>query len=141
MLDKIQSIYQGRPARLRNRDNSVPILFLDEYEELEAFDTTGYSASPGGVGQPTYSISTFEHLCKLSAIADSILNNLYAEQSTERDPQELLKAAQSLQNDLERWRGSLPVQLLVNPSISDVNDGLGVDVTLPHILCLTYVSQ
>ncbi|RSL47386.1 hypothetical protein CEP54_013431 [Fusarium duplospermum] len=38
-LDKVQSIYQGRPARLREADNRVPIQFLDEYEELEEFNT------------------------------------------------------------------------------------------------------
>jgi hypothetical protein len=68
-------------------DNSIPMVFLDEYEELEPFDTLGYSATPGGLGLPTHSVSTFEYLCKLSTIANRILCSLYAEKSLQMDPE------------------------------------------------------
>ncbi|RSL75134.1 hypothetical protein CEP51_011160 [Fusarium floridanum] len=129
-LDKVQSIYQGRPARLRESDNRVPIQFLDEYEELEEFNTNTYSELPTQLGCPTYSVSTFEQLCKLSIIMDRILCNLYSEKSCSRDPQELLDASNSLHTKLRRWRREIPAHLMVhlnNPSNSTI---------LPHTLSL-----
>ena len=35
VVDKIQSLYQGRPASLQEFDNRVPLTFNDNYEELE----------------------------------------------------------------------------------------------------------
>ncbi|KAL2683302.1 hypothetical protein Neosp_007772 [[Neocosmospora] mangrovei] len=106
-LDKVQSIYQGRPARLREADNRVPIQFLDEYEELEEFNTNTYSERPTQLGCPTYSVSTFEQLCKLSIIMDRILCKLYSEKSCSRNPQELLDASNALHAELKRWRNQL----------------------------------
>ncbi|KAJ4221451.1 hypothetical protein NW759_006697 [Fusarium solani] len=129
-LDKVQSIYQGRPARLREADNRVPIRFLDEYEELEEFDTNTYAERPTQLGCPTYSVSTFEQLCKLSIIMDRILCNLYSEKSCSRDCQELFHASNALYSELKRWRSEMPAHLVVhlnNPSNSTI---------LPHTLSL-----
>ncbi|KAH7235063.1 fungal-specific transcription factor domain-containing protein [Fusarium solani] len=129
-LDKVQSIYQGRPARLREADNRVPIQFLDEYEELEEFNTNTYSEHPTQMGCPTYSVSTFKQLCKLSIIMDRILCNLYSEKSCYRDPQELFDASNALHAELKRWRSEMPAHLLVhlnNPGNSTI---------LPHTLSL-----
>ncbi|RMJ01473.1 hypothetical protein CDV36_015782 [Fusarium kuroshium] len=129
-LDKVQSIYQGRPARLREADNRVPIQFLDEYEELEEFNTNTYSERPTQLGFPTYSVSTFEQLCKLSIIMDRILCNLYSEKSCARDSQDLFDASNALHAELKRWRSEMPAHLLVhlnNPGNSTI---------LPHTLSL-----
>lgn len=117
-------------------DNNVPILFLDEYEELELFDTTGYSVSPSSLGCPTHSVSTFEHLCKLSAIADRILCNLYVEKSLEKDPEELFRASKSIHADLIRWRQSLPTHLSILFDISDSKNNSDGCIALPHTLAL-----
>ncbi|RSL63312.1 hypothetical protein CEP53_004467 [Fusarium sp. AF-6] len=129
-LDKVQSIYQGRPARLREADNRVPIQFLDEYEELEEFNTNTYSGHLTQLGCPTYSVSTFEQLCKLSIIMDRILCNLYSEKSCSRDPTELHNASNALHAELKCWRSEMPAHLLVhlnNPGNSTI---------LPHTLSL-----
>ena len=135
-MDKVQSIYQGRPARLRDVDNSVPMLFLDEYEELEPFDTLGYSATPGPLGLPTYSVSTFEQLCRLSTIADRILSNLYAEKSLQMDPGSLFRTSQALHADLTRWYSSLPAHLSINFETPGSSNSASSCVVLPHILSL-----
>jgi hypothetical protein len=140
VLDKLHSIYQGRPARLLDMDSSVPIAFLDEYEELEAFDPVGYSAPPTGLGHPTYSISTFKHLCRLSTIAERILRSLYAEKSLDMDPQDLFRTSLSLNADLEDWRRSLPAHLLIHSP--DSGSTVSKDyAALPHILSLTQVYR
>lgn len=130
VFDKVQSIYQGRPVRLRASDNHVPIRFLDDYEELEPFYTGTYSPTPIQLRHPTRSVSTFEQLCKLSILIDRVLCNLYAEGSPTKSAQDLLDTCNSIHADLERWRNDLPQYLVVkldNPSPSSI---------LPHTLAL-----
>ncbi|KAG9496625.1 hypothetical protein J7337_011401 [Fusarium musae] len=128
--DKVQSIYQGRPTRLREHDNRVPIAFRDEYEELEDFHTRTYSAQPSQLDCPTYSVSTFEQLCKLSIIMDRTLCALYAERSATRNADQIWHTAQSLNIDLKSWKDGLPECLRV-----DLNDPTSSNI-LPHNLSL-----
>ncbi|KAF4493830.1 hypothetical protein FAGAP_10059 [Fusarium agapanthi] len=128
--DKVQSIYQGRPTRLREHDNRLPIAFLDEYEELEGFHTRTYSAQPSQLDCPAYSVSTFVQLCKLSIIMDRILCALYAERSATKTVDQIWQAAQSLRHDLQSWEDGLPECLRV-----DLNDPISSNI-LPHNLSL-----
>ncbi|KAG5749625.1 hypothetical protein H9Q70_007717 [Fusarium xylarioides] len=128
--DKVQSIYQGRPTRLREHDNRVPIAFLDEYEELEDFHTRTYSAQPSQLDCPTYSVSTFEQLCKLSILMDRILCALYAERSATQSVDQIWQTAESLHHDLQSWKDGLPECLRV-----DLNDPTSSNI-LPHNLSL-----
>lgn len=130
VADKIQSIYQGRPPRLRDADCSIPLLFLDEHEELEPFNTVTYTARAQQLDTPTRSVSTKQELCRLSVIAESILATLYAESSSRQDANAMLEAAASLQGELESWRGSLPTHLSLQwRNLSAFN-------MLPHTLAL-----
>ncbi|KAF4445800.1 hypothetical protein F53441_10445 [Fusarium austroafricanum] len=129
-LDKVQSIYQGRPSRLRETDNRVPIRFLDEYEELEDFNTRTYSAQPGQLGCPTYSVSTFKHLCKLSIIIDRVLCALYAEDSSLKPADQSWETANRLHRQLKGWRDNFPAHLEVNLIDSTTS------TILPHNLSL-----
>ncbi|KAL3487808.1 fungal-specific transcription factor domain-containing protein [Aspergillus germanicus] len=128
--DKLQSVYQGRPARLREHDNCVPIGFLDEYEELEPFSTAGYAAEPTSLGYPGYGVSTLEQLCKLSVIMDRVLFNIYAESSSQKDPHELFRVSDSLDEDLKAWRKGLPTHL------AGLLFGVGNAPVLPHTISL-----
>ena len=129
-MDKVQSIYQGRPARLREMDNRVPAQFLGEYEEMEVFSTLTYSAAPCLLDRPTYGVSTFEQLCKLGVIVDRILCKLYAERSSLQDPVELYHTSGLLQEELRGWRESLPAHLSIKL------DSPGSAAILPHTLAL-----
>lgn len=139
VLDKIQSIYQGRPARLRDTDCSVPAVFMDEFEEFEPFKTHGYSLAPGEADSPTYSVSHFRHLCSLNVIADRILHEVYSQSSQHLSAGSLSAVAQSLQEQLDRWCESLPTHLSITFDTSGtprVENGGG---PLPHVLSLQYV--
>ncbi|KIL88692.1 hypothetical protein FAVG1_07940 [Fusarium avenaceum] len=129
-LDKVQSIYQGRPTRLREQDNSVSTMFLDEFEELEDFSTHTYSAQPTRLGCPTYSVSTFEQLCKLSTIMDRIICALYSEGSSAKGAEELWETARSLHRQLKSWKDGLPEHLTVQ-----LHDSSNSTI-LPHTLSL-----
>lgn len=111
VADKVQSVYQGRPVRLRDADCSVPMSFLDEFEELEQFHSRTYSALPAQTDIPVRSLSTFEQLCKLVIISESIIAILYTEKSAVTSPIFLLQALPSLRNQLRHWRNSLPAHL------------------------------
>lgn len=131
----MQSIYQGRPARLREADANVPILFLDDYEELEQFNSLSYSRTEIQPSFPTRSVSVFEQLCKLSIIMDRIISGIYAENCKMRASDEILSTARSLHGDLERWRNALPEHIGISLSKSSAGS------LTPHTLSLMYVSR
>lgn len=130
VADKVQALYQGRPVRLRNADCSVPISFLDDFEELELFHTRTYSALPSQTDIPTRSVSTFENSCKLSVIAESIIAIIYAEDPASDGRTSPLQALPRLRDRLYYWRSSLPAHLNLLGSDTD-----GFDI-LPHTLSL-----
>ncbi|KAK9482642.1 nitrogen assimilation transcription factor nirA [Lipomyces starkeyi] len=84
--DKVQSLYQGMPARLREIDTNVPLTFLDEYEELEQFNTLSHADEKDHPGFPLHSISTFKEECRLGIIMDRIIGCLYSEKSQQEIP-------------------------------------------------------
>ncbi|OAA69333.1 Transcription factor [Akanthomyces lecanii RCEF 1005] len=130
ILDKMHAIYQGRPARLSGANVSVPILFHDDYDEFEPFQTITFTATPHQLRRPTHSLSTMVELCKLSQIMDKILRELYAEQSPSRAPSDILKTSMILHHELKCWRADLPPHLNVQWR------SLGTAVILPHTLAL-----
>jgi len=113
VVDKIQSLYQGRPVSLQESNTRVPICFLDTYEELEAWRPFAYPGTPDSAftGSPAYSVSTFTALCKLSVIMSDILSCIYAERSFDQDPSELSKTLESLHSRLGQWKEQLPPHL------------------------------
>ena len=108
---------------------------MDEYEELESFNTLTYSYSPAQLDLSTHSVTTFEQLCKLSIVMDRIISCLYAEQSLMRDVDDLLLDANWLHSELERWRSELPAHLVVR-----LDEPSG-SIILPHNLSLLYVIK
>ncbi|THC94182.1 hypothetical protein EYZ11_006323 [Aspergillus tanneri] len=111
VVDKIQSLYQGRPASLQAFDTHVPLTFLDQYEELEHWTPFAYPGNPKYSGSPAYSVSTFRELCKLSVILNDILNKVYSEKSSKRAPEELVSNRASLHSALQEWHDGLPSHL------------------------------
>ncbi|KAE8363457.1 PrpF protein-domain-containing protein [Aspergillus caelatus] len=116
VVDKIQSLYQGRPVSLKETDALVPIKFLDTYEELEHWQPFAYSTSaPDYPGMPAYSISTFTYLCKLSLTMSDILSCIYTERSSNQSPAELASMLDELQLRLDQWQVGLPEHLRFDP--------------------------
>ncbi|KAK4499628.1 hypothetical protein PRZ48_010146 [Zasmidium cellare] len=130
LADKAQSIYQGRQCRLRIAESNVPISFLDEYEELEPFNTVTFAAVATQTRIPTRAVTTFEQTCKLSVIAEGILSALYTEEASSSSVEELVSTAQRLVKELADWKDSLPSHLCL-----EWNDDRRPTV-LPHTLAL-----
>ncbi|KAH7324009.1 fungal-specific transcription factor domain-containing protein [Rhexocercosporidium sp. MPI-PUGE-AT-0058] len=130
VVDKIQSLYQGRPVSIQEADIRVPILFQDQYEELEEWQPFAYPETQRYHGSPAYSISTFTELCKLSVIMNAILTNVYGVKSAKRAPEQLADDLERMHLDLEKWRDALPEHLVFDPLIR------GAVVPPPHVLSL-----
>ncbi|KAH8694225.1 fungal-specific transcription factor domain-containing protein [Talaromyces proteolyticus] len=130
VVDKIQSLYQGRPVSLQEQECNVSITFLDDYEELEHWKPFAYSTTQSYPGSPAYSVSTFTELCKLSLIMNRILNKVYGERSSTRTPSELAEDLKTLHTNLDQWRDYLPTHLNYDPSSSSSS------IPPPHVLSL-----
>ncbi|OLN87435.1 Nitrogen assimilation transcription factor nit-4-like protein 9 [Colletotrichum chlorophyti] len=130
VVDKIQSLYQGRPASLKESDTLVPIKFLDTFEEFENWKPFAYSTDATSYpGSPAYSVSTFTHLCRLSVVMSDILSCIYTERAFDKSAAELSTMLESLSSKLTAWKDSLPVHLDFDPKI-------GSRVPPPHVLSL-----
>ncbi|OAA71852.1 fungal specific transcription factor domain-containing protein [Akanthomyces lecanii RCEF 1005] len=130
IVDKIQSLYQGRPITLKESDTLVPIKFLDTYEEFEYWRPMAFSLqSIEYPGTPAYSVSTFTALCRLSVVMGDILSGVYAERTFDKSPNELSKLLENLDSKLKAWKSSLPKHLEMDPE--DV-----LKATPPHVFSL-----
>lgn len=113
VVDKIQSLYQGRPVSIKEADTLVPIKFLDTYEELEQWAPFAYTSQPSGtyLGSPAFSVSTFRQLCQLSIILGDILSSIYTERSSNKSPGDLSSKLQDIHQKLTSWLDNLPSHL------------------------------
>ncbi|KAK7947872.1 uncharacterized protein PG986_008758 [Apiospora aurea] len=130
VVDKIQSLYQGRPATLRESDTAVPIKFLDTYEELQNWQPFAYSVkSTQYPGSPAYSVSTFTSLCRLSVVMSDILSCIYTERTFDRNAVDLCAVLEGLNSKLAAWKDGLPEHLTFDPVKS-------TQIPPPHVLSL-----
>ncbi|KAJ4381473.1 hypothetical protein N0V86_002832 [Didymella sp. IMI 355093] len=130
VVDKIQSLYQGRPVSIKESDTLVPMKFLDTYEELEHWTPYAYGAQTDSYpGSPAFSVSTFRQLCLLSVILGEILTGIYTERSTKKSPTDLSTKLQSIQEKLTAWRKDLPDHLTFNASKATF-------IPPPHVMSL-----
>jgi hypothetical protein len=129
VVDKIQSLYQGRPASLQHFDTKVQLSFLDHFEELEPWQPFAYSDVQSYPGSPAYSLLTFTQLCKLSLILNEILDKVYSERSSTRSPQDLITTLNSLDVQLKDWHAALPDHLQFDHETTRA-------VPPPHVLSL-----
>jgi hypothetical protein len=131
VVDKIQSLYQGRPVTIKEADTRVSLKMLDTYEELEHWMPFAYSTQSNQYGGcPSYSVSTFIALCKLSIILSEIMSGIYTERSFDKSSSELSKTLDELQAKLATWYNGLPPHLVVEPNkISRI-------IPPPHVLSL-----
>lgn len=129
VVDKIQSLYQGRPVSLQHLESQVPLTFLDQFEEMEYWKPFAYTNNKAYAGSPAYGVSTFTELCKLSIILNEILNKVYSERSATAAPEEVIEKLNYLHSELVAWYSALPPHLKFEPDRSP-------SVPPPHVLSL-----
>ena len=136
VIDKIQSLYQGRPATLQASQCDVPVRFNDEYEELEHWTPFAYTDKSSTAGCCSYSVSTFSQLCRLCVILNKILNKVYKEKRAAESPETPKQELMALDMELLNWTKQLPSHLSM-----DVELTRAADIAPPHVLSLLCVSN
>lgn len=132
VVDKMQSLYQGRPATLRASDQRVPIKFLDTYEELEHWYPFAYTSGTSYPGSPSYSVSTFQELCKLCIILHDVLDKMYCEGTEKRSTDNVIKDVELLEVRIQDWMKALPDHL----KLTAANDSRYEHTPPPHVFSL-----
>ena len=132
VVDKMQSLYQGRRASLRALEGQVPITFMDTYEELEDWHPFAYTNGTSYPGSPSYSVSTFKEFCRLCIILHDVLDRMYCEGKEKRRTDELVHDLDSLEARLQTWLNELPKHLTI-----DLREcGSKANLPPPHVFSL-----
>ena len=132
VVDKMQSLYQGRRASLRALEGQVPITFMDTYEELEDWHPFAYTSGTSYPGSPSYSVSTFKEFCRLCIILHDVLDRMYCEGKEKRGTDELVHDLESLEARLQTWMIELPKHLTI-----DLREGGSrTNLPPPHVFSL-----
>ncbi|KAI9930701.1 hypothetical protein MW887_011457 [Aspergillus wentii] len=129
LIDKIQCLLQGRPPLLRQVDFNTPLEFLDEYDELDQFQSLTYTETHQP-GIPSMNVTLLTKLCEVSIIIERILCDVYSESARDTRPSQDTNVSERIKSDLNAWRNSLPLQIdyLSYPTENAV--------LLPQSLCL-----
>ncbi|KAE8389428.1 hypothetical protein BDV23DRAFT_194496 [Aspergillus alliaceus] len=127
---KFQSLYQGRPIRLREADASIPLGSLDEYEEYDQLDSVSYGRPLSYLAIPARYVSTLRRYCSLSIVMPRMLETLYTEHSVSGDPSVLFESSASLGRQLQSWYDNLHPGLTAEPL------GPFASTASPHTLTL-----
>ncbi|KAF5866835.1 hypothetical protein ETB97_008639 [Aspergillus alliaceus] len=130
VLDKFQSLYQGRPIRLREADASIPLGSLDGYEEYDQLDSVSYGSSLSYLAIPARYVSTLRRYCSLSIIMSRMLETLYTEHSLSGGPSILFESSASLGRQLQSWYDNL------HPGLTAEHLGPFASTASPHTLTL-----
>lgn len=128
----MQSLYQGRPASLAAPEGQVPITFMDSYEELEYWYPFAYTVGTSYPGSPSFSVSTFQELCKLCIILHDVLDRMYSERKERRSTEDLIQDLNTLETRMQQWKADLPDHLSIA-----LNDKDGTQhLPPPHVFSL-----
>ena len=113
VIDKIHSLYQGRPVSIAAANVHVPIHFYDLFEENEYWTPIAYQSASktNGYGCHVYSVSTFTQLCKLTIIMERIIDAFYSICSPDDTKTNLQRKAERLNRQLLDWYAALPQHL------------------------------
>ncbi|KAJ6151223.1 hypothetical protein N7470_007817 [Penicillium chermesinum] len=94
-IDKIQCLFQGRPPLLRYMNFKASLDFLDDYDELEAFQEITYNPVKSRSVIPSLNVSCSPSFAK----------------SQQMTPAQSRAISENINADLAKWRQSLPPQL------------------------------
>ncbi|KAB8223236.1 fungal-specific transcription factor domain-containing protein [Aspergillus novoparasiticus] len=124
--DKSQSLYFGQNPALYLSQANVPREFLDSFEELEEWKPyIDPNVEPSNAkasmyrGRPSFALSTFECLLRLSVITESVIGAFYSTGHGAKSLHSLLETRQKIMMELDEWRSGLPSHLSFDPSMDD----------------------
>lgn len=145
ICDKLQSLYFGRPFMIQLRDAHVSWELMDTFEENELWvpyvdpKTSDNSQPAWKQHSPIclYSITTFQHLCSLSRIMTSIIDQFFFVGATAENTRNYLGP---MDDKLVLWYKNMPSELRFEPWQSQSPSGMSAAAPNVIILLTTYHS-
>jgi hypothetical protein len=113
VLDKVQSLYQGRPPYLRVLESNVPMTFVDDFEEFEPFHGDSFSCLSGQtVPILCHHISQLQMYASLCVVMERIHVRMYRMRDLDSaDGSTVHTDINNLWQDLRQWRAGVPTHL------------------------------
>ncbi|KAI4749495.1 hypothetical protein E4T50_00265 [Aureobasidium sp. EXF-12298] len=113
VLDKVQSLYQGRPPYLRVLESNVPMTFVDDFEEFEPFHGDSFSCLSGHTAPILcHHISQLQMYASLCIIMERIHVRMYRMRDLDSvDGSTVHTDIATLWQDLRQWRANVPTHL------------------------------
>jgi len=108
--------------------------FLDEYDELEQFDSISYTTNRHQLGIPSLNVTLLTKLCELSVIIEHLMCEVYSESTPNAQLSQKMNVCERIKSDLSQWRRTLSPQM---DYIAHSGDPGSV---LPQALCLLSVN-
>jgi hypothetical protein len=142
IIDKVQSLYLGRPMAIHLTDTCVSLDLMDTFEENDPwlpypYPSAGNASKRKIVSTPTHSVSTFRHLCLLAQIMTRTIQKFYLPRSNSVNAEADL---QDLDQTLSTWYSNLPAFLMFEPWTTDTVPNVCPNIivlnTTFHSLCI-----
>ncbi|KAK5233557.1 hypothetical protein LTR47_005179 [Exophiala xenobiotica] len=120
VLDKVQSLYFGRPPALRLLGTEPSPELLDTFEELELWAPyvdpllPPPSASQAYRPRPSHIVTTFQALLKLAELANEIIEKFYIPTAGHSIAGAATENLRLVRAKLDNWRMTLPAHLQDN---------------------------
>jgi hypothetical protein len=113
VLDKVQSLYQGRPPYLRVLESDVPMTFVDDFEEFEPFHGDSFSClSAQTVPILCHHISQLQMYASLCIIMERIHVRMHRMRDLDSvDGSTIHTDIAALWQALRQWRADVPTHL------------------------------
>jgi hypothetical protein len=125
VIDKVQSLYLGRPPALREVEARVSKELLDTYEEFASWTpyqdplADSCDAAPSAqIPRPAYGVSSFRALLQLAEIAADVIDIFYSLESLKLGWEMALQKRAEIRKRLDHWQNDLPPHLYCNLEMS-----------------------
>lgn len=143
VLDKLQSLYLGRPVSIQLRDAHVSCTFMDTLEEnepwtpyIDPYSPQQHHSQQVFAPTPVHSVTCFQQLCSLSKIMTKIVTSLYVAGARVRNASRKLE---QLDHALKDWRAKLQTHLVFEPVLDA--GGKASYMLAPNIILLNTTYQ
>jgi hypothetical protein len=134
MLDKDMSLRAGRPPAQDDDDMNV------ELPEADPEDQIGNVPLADGKGK----VNLFRLMCEFTVIECQVYKRLYSTKATKQSDGELLNAIGELDQQLEEWKDSIPIDFRPEHEIKASHTPLILHIVMLHFTyynCLTTIHR
>lgn len=134
VLDKDLCLRSGRPPAQDDDDMDIDL------PDAEPADNIGNIQLADGKGK----MNVFRSMCELTVIESHVYQRLYSTKATKQSPGELLNSISELDQTLEEWKDSIPIDFRPEHEIKASHTPLILHIVMLHLTyynCLTTIHR